>query len=64
MFVYDPGIMILLTLQLVTAVIAAIAWALAWQSPNPVRLKWAAAASAFCFAVLAAVVAFLFDTSV
>ena len=64
MFDYGPGLEILLVLQLATAVVAAVAWTRVWQSQEAARLKWAAAASACCFSVLAAIIAFLFDTSV
>jgi hypothetical protein len=64
MFIYDPGLEILLAAELLAAILATVAWVRVWQSQEPARLRWAAAASACSFAFLAALIAFFFDTRI
>lgn len=64
MSLYDPGIQILLAVQLALSLWAMWAWGRVWQEQELKRLKWAAGASACWFAMAAAIIAYLYDVSV
>lgn len=57
----DPGFQILLAVQLGLCVWAMIAWGIFWQTETTAALKRAAAATAFCFGMIAVTIAYLFD---
>ncbi len=57
----DPGLFILLSLQLALSIWAMIAWGRVWWTETPAARKMAAAASASWFAAFAALIGYLFD---
>ncbi|MGE5564473.1 MAG: hypothetical protein ACM3ZV_14375 [Bacillota bacterium] len=58
----EDGLAILLTLQLVLSIGAALAWWRAARDPSPGAVKLAAYVSCAWFALVAGAIAYLFDT--
>jgi hypothetical protein len=57
----DPGLTILLAVQLALSLIAMWAWISVWRERSLTVSRFAAAASAVWFAMFAALIAYVFD---
>lgn len=57
----DPGLGILLTVQLAVSILAMIAWSAVVRKRSDAALKWAALATAAWFAFFATTIAYVFD---